>query len=238
MATTTNTAHYAQARNRFRHPLSRRSALGLLVLGSAVTLAGRGHAASNDQTPKPLRYLAYVDGSRSGTQDIDFVPRAHGFTAMSSLCIRLEALFVTLYRFQQSGEEDWKDGKLVAFEYVTNDDGDTSHVSAKRDGSDNFVVSGPNGQQTVPGNAICASFWNSEILNHPKIIVPQTGELATLSTRSLEQKSTKIARRTIQGSGYSFESFIDGALWFDERRRSLALTFEKKGHMIELVREA
>ena len=237
MGTTTNTTHCVQARDRFTYLLGRRRALGVFALGGAMALAGRGQAASNDQTPKPLRYLAYVDGSRSGTQNIDFVPRDQGFTAMSSLCIRLELAFVTLYRFQQSGEEDWKDGKLVAFEYITNDDGDTSHVAAKRDESGNFLVTSPTGQQTVPGDAIGASFWNSEILNHPHIVDPRTGELVTLSVQSQDQKSAKIARRTIQGSGYAFESFIKGDLWFDENRRSLALTFEKKGHMIELVRE-
>jgi uncharacterized protein DUF6134 len=228
----------AQAKHPFTYLVDRRRALGLLALGGAMTIAGRGQAATNDHIAQPLRYLAYVDGGRSGTHDIEFVPRERGFTVMSSLCIRLELAFVTLYRYQQSGQEDWKDGKLLAFEYVTNDDGDTSHVTAQRDESGNFVVNGQNGQRTVPGDAMAASFWNSGILNQSHIIDPQTGELATLSVRSLDQKSAEIARRTIRGNGYAFQTFIDGVLWFDEHRRSLALTFEKKRHKIELVREA
>lgn len=238
MEATMDTTHSAHGRDRHTHRLDRRRVLSMFALSGAMALAGRGHAASNDQTPKPLRYLAFVDGSRSGTQNIEFVPREQGFTVLSSLNIRVGLAFVTLYRFQQCGEEDWKDGKLIAFEYITNDDGDTSHVMAKRDESGNFLVTGPTGQRTVPGDAISANFWNDEILNHPHIIDPYTGELATLSARSLSQKSTRIARRTIQGRGYSFESFVNGALWFDKHRRSLALTFEKKGHRIELVREA
>jgi len=238
MGAATQTTQCAEPRDRLSHLLGRRRMLGVFALSGAMALAGRGEAASDDQTPKSLRFLAFVDGSRSGTQDIDFVPREHGFTAMSTLNIRLQLAFVTLYRFQQCGEEDWKDGKLIACEYITNDDGDTTHVSAKRDDSGNFVVTGPTGERTVPGDAIGASFWNKEILNHPHIIVPATGELATLSVQPLSQKSARIGRRTIQGSGFSFESFINGALWFDEHRRSLALTFERKGHRIEIVREA
>ena len=203
-----------------------------------MVIAGRGQAASSDGTSRPLRYLAYVDGNRSGIQDIEFVPREHGFTVMTSLCIRLELAFVTLYRLQQTGQEDWKDGKLLAFEYVTDDDGDTSHVTAQRDGSSNFLVISQNGQRTVPGDATSASFWNSGILEHPHIIDPQTGDLAALSVRSLEQKSAKIAGRTIYGSGYAFQTFIDGTLWFDEHGRTLALAFEKNRHKIALVREA
>ena len=238
MTSTTSWGNCGRAAQRLPYLLDRRRALGLLALGGAMAIAGRGRAASNDQMPKPLRYLAYVDGKRSGTQDIEFVPRERGFTVMSSLCIRLELAFVTLYRYQQTGQEDWKDGKLLGFEYITNDDGDTSHVTAQRDGSDNFSVTGQNGQRTVSGDAMAASFWNGAILDRPHIIDPQTGELATLSVRPLEQKSAKIARRTVHGNGYAFQTFIDGDLWFDEHRRSLALTFEKNRHKIELVREA
>lgn len=238
MTTTTNCGHCIQAKHRFSYLLSRRRALGLLALGGAMAVASRGQATSNERMPQPLRYLAYVDGSRSGTQDIEFVPREQGFTVMSSLCIRLELAFVTLYRFQQTGQEDWKDGKLLAFEYVTNDDGEISHVTAQRDGSGNFLVIGRNGQRTVPGDAISASFWNSGILSHSHIIDPVTGELAALSVRSLGQTSTKIARRAIHGSGYAFETFVNGALWFDQHHRSLALTFEQNRHKIELIREA
>ena len=237
MAVTTNTANGAQARDRFTFPLSRRRALGLLAAGGAMTFAGRGQAMANDQIPQTLHYQAFVDGSRSGTQDIEFVPREHGFTVMSSLSIRVDVLFVTVYRFQQSGQEDWKDGKLIAFEYITNDDGDSSYVRAKRDESGNFLVTGPTGEQTAPSDAICASFWNSGILNHPHIIDPRTGELVTLSVKTLKQKSTRIARRTIHGNGYAFETFVNGSLWFDEHRRSLALTFEKKGRTVALIRQ-
>jgi Family of unknown function (DUF6134) len=238
MGTTTNTSGRAQNSVRSTRPLSRRSTLGLLALGGTLAIAGRARSMPSAHPSQSLHYLVFVDRSRSGAQDVDFVPREGGFTAMSSLSIRMEVLFVTVYRFQQTGQEDWKDGKLVAFEYITNDDGDTSHVTGKRDDSGNFLVAGPNGQQTAPGDAICASFWNNGILHHPNIIDPQSGALATLSMRSLEQKSARIARRTVRGNGYAFESFISGAMWFDEHQRSLALTFEKKRHMIELVREA
>jgi Family of unknown function (DUF6134) len=238
MTSTTSCGNYGRAAQRLSYRLDRRRALGLLALSGVMATAGRGQAASNDPMLKPLRYLAYVDGDRSGIQDIEFVPRDRGFTVMSSLCMRLEFAFVTVYRYQKTGQEDWKDGKLLAFEFITNNDGKTSHVTAQRDGSDNFSVIGQNGQRTVPGDAVAASFWNGAILDRPHIIDPRTGELATLSVRSLEQKSAKIASRTIHGNGYAFQTYINGDLWFDEHQRSLALTFEKDRHKIELVREA
>lgn len=170
MTSTTSWENCGRAAERLPYLLERRRALGVLGLGGAMVIAGRGQAASNNQAPKSLRYLAYVDGSRSGIQDIDFVPRERGFTVMSSLCFRLEVAFVTIYRYQQTGQEDWKDGKLLGFEYITNNDGATSHVTAQRDGSDNFSVIGQNGQRTAPGDAMAASFWNGAVLDRPHII--------------------------------------------------------------------
>ena len=127
--------------------LGRREALRLTAAGAvgAVLRPRRLLAASRP----PLEFLVFVDGKRSGTYGVEFVPRADGFTALSAMSIRVEVAFITAYRYQQDGQEDWRDGRLVAFEYLTNDNGKTALVSARRDG-DSFVVKGPRGQASAP----------------------------------------------------------------------------------------
>jgi hypothetical protein len=215
--------------------LNRRQAFSVIA-GAGVTLIAR-HANADvvRAPPHPLRHQVFVDGTRSGTLNIEFVPRLHGFTVISSMSIRVEVLFVTAYRYQQDAQEDWERGRLVAFEYVTNDDGATSHVSARREG-DGFLVTGPNGNQRSEVGAAAPSFWNIDIVKRSLLVNPQSGEVVPLTIQPLKQQSVIIAHKSIHGHGYGFDTFVKGAAWFDSHHQLLAITFEKDGHKVEAIR--
>jgi hypothetical protein len=187
--------------------------------------------------PRPLHYRVFVNGSRSGVQSVDFVPQPQGFTAISALSIRVRVAFVTVYRYQQDGQEDWQNGTLAGFEYVTNDNGAVSRVVARRDG-DRFVVTGPNGEQTVPGNVNSAGFWYGGILRSSQLVDPQTAELFPLAVQPLAAPSVTIGGVTVHGRGYAMQTFLSGTVWYDQRQHMLAATFGKNGHKIELVHGA
>jgi Family of unknown function (DUF6134) len=217
--------------------ISRRAALGMLVAGGAGAMLMPGRALANAiQPPKrALHYIVYVDGNRSGSYGVEFVPREHGFTAISAMSIRVEVAFITAYRYQQDGQEDWENGKLAAFEYVTNDDGTTYLVAGTREG-DHLMVKGPGGAVTAPGDAMGAGFWNAGILGANQLVDPQTGVLTPLRVRKLSANTAQIAQQTIHGNGYALETYLNGAIWYDAEKHFLASSFFKEGHKIELRR--
>jgi hypothetical protein len=184
---------------------------------------------------QPLRYEAFVDGARSGTQAIDFVSRPNGFTATSALSISVTVALVTAYRYQQNGQQDWQNGMLVGFEYLTNDDGAVSRVAARRD-IDRFVVTGPRGEYAAPGNVNSSGFWYSGIVKCPQLVDPETGDLVPLSVQPLAAKSAKIARVAVHGHGYTVRTFLEGTVWYDAQELMLACSFARNGHQIEMLR--
>jgi hypothetical protein len=217
-----------------RRIVDRRAALRLVgASGAAILLAPSGLLAATP--PAPLQYLVFVDGKRSGTYTVEFVPRAQGFTAISAMSIRVEVAFITAYRYQQDGQEDWHDGKLVGFEYVTNDDGKTALVSAKR-GDENFIVTGPKSPGSAPGETMASGFWNHGILAARQLVDPQTAELVPLIVRALGDKTAKIAGATVHGVEFSVETFLKGTVWYDAHRHLLASSFIQDGHKVELRR--
>jgi hypothetical protein len=204
-------------------------------LGGAVIAAAPYRAFAAPLKPRAAEYLVFIDGKRSGTYTTEFVPRKGGFTATTSMSIRVDVLFVTAYRYQQDGQEDWDEGKLMGFDYVTNDDGKPFLVGAKRTG-DSFAVTGRNGQKTVPGDAMSSGFWNSGILKCRHLVDPQSAELVPLSVKPLAHKSATIAQTTIHGEGHSVDTFLKGTIWFDEHQHLLATSFVQDGHKVEMRR--
>ncbi len=218
----------------FCPPISRRAALRLTAAGAAGALL-MPHRLFAAVPERPLSYLVFVDGKRSGTYTVEFVPRGGGFTATSAMSIRVDIAFITAYRYQQDGQEDWHDGKLVAFEYVTNDDGKAALVNGKRD-ADKFVVKGPKSPGSAPGDAMSSGFWNHGILAARQLVDPQTAELVPLTVRDLGHRSAKVAGTTIHGDEYAVETFLKGTVWYDAHRHLLASSFTQDGHKVEFRR--
>lgn len=214
--------------------IDRRAALTLVAGGAAGTLLAprRLFAAPSD---RPLDYLVFVNGKRSGTYTVEFVPRVEGFTAVSAMSIRVELAFITAYRYQQDGQEDWRDGKLMGFEYITNDDGKPALVNGTRD-ADKFVVTGPKSPGFVPGDIMLAGIWNHGIIAASQLVDPQTAELVPLKVRDLGHRSAKIAGSPIQGTEYTFDTFLKGTVWYDAHRHLVGSSFVLDGHKVELRR--
>ena len=212
--------------------MTRRRALNMLAAGSAAAVLRPTGLFAATRMP-PQNYLVFVDSARSGTYNVEFVPRDGGFTATSAMSVRVEVAFITAYRYQQDGQEDWKDGKLVGCEYVTNDDGKPFLVNAKRDG-EKLVVTGPHGKNMAPGTVFPSGFWNHDILGASELIDPQTGELVPLHIRRLSAETAQIAKQSIHGLGYAFDTFLKGMIWYDAHGQLLATSFTQQGHKIEL----
>ena len=78
-------------------PFGRRRLIGALAVGGAVAAAAPYRAFAAPLKPRPAEYLVFIDGKRSGTYTTEFVPRKNGFTATTSMSIRVDVLFITAY---------------------------------------------------------------------------------------------------------------------------------------------
>jgi hypothetical protein len=220
--------------------ISRRRSLavvaGGLVAGMGAASAPRRAAAVPvGEIPPAINYNVFVDGDHSGSQHIVFVPRPQGFTATTHMSIRVEVMFVTAFRFHQIGDSDWQDGKPVAFEYITNNDGTPSTVMGKRAG-DTWTISGPGGAQTGVGSASPPGFWNRDIVLATTVVDPEKGVVVPFRAERLAESSTSIAGRTITGEGYAMNSFLVGQLWFGPDKSLLALIFDQQGHNVAVLK--
>lgn len=220
--------------------ITRRHTFGMaacgIVAGIGGALANRNAVAgpANGIRP-PVNYNIFVDGDHSGSQHVAFVSREQGVTATTHMSIRVEVMFVTAFRFHQIGDSDWSNGKPIAFEYVTNNDGTPTLVSGKRV-ADDWAISGPGGTYTATGSAMVPGFWNYEIVNATSVIDPEKGVVVPFSAVPLTETSTTVADQTITGEGYAMTSFLVGQLWFDPDRSLQALIFTQKGHTVAVVK--
>ncbi|MEM9682821.1 MAG: DUF6134 family protein, partial [Pseudomonadota bacterium] len=78
--------------------------------------------------------------------------------------VRVRVLLVTAHRELSQNEEVWKDGRLVSFNGVTQENGKKTVVTGEAEGS-KFVVEAPDGRKDAPASIFPNNPWTKNILN-------------------------------------------------------------------------
>ena len=133
--------------------LSRREAI-VLAGGGVVAVSLVNPAAAT--VPTDVRFDVYRKGSAIGTHVIRFSQTGGTLKVASQVDIQVKVAFITVYRYEQTGNDDWENDVLVRTRIQTNDDGnDTLVVAEARDGQ--LAVEGPAGSYTTQLGAMTDS---------------------------------------------------------------------------------
>jgi Family of unknown function (DUF6134) len=157
-------------------------------------------------------------GQRIGTHAIRFSSDAGFLRVESRLELTVKMAFITVYRYEQSGQDDWQDGTLVKTSIRTSDHGkDTLVVAQAQDGK--LLVDGPNGSYaTSLGSMTDLSFWNEAITQGPPLIDSQNGELIKIAVKPDATDVISVRGRDVAARRYTMAANKgrSGTVWYDD----------------------
>ncbi|MFK7915380.1 MAG: DUF6134 family protein [Pseudomonadales bacterium] len=169
-----------------------------LVLSALLAMSSA--LAASTETTEHLRFDIEFDGKRLGQHEFQVTQQENGKTKVVSIVeMRYRLAFVTLFRYQHSATEQWRDGCLTTLSSTTNDDGERYAVEGAQT-SEGFVVKHrlPKSEQERIAETCPASFayWQPEALQRSALINAQTGRLepvqvARTGTRQLGDVTTE-----------------------------------------------
>jgi Family of unknown function (DUF6134) len=160
------------------------AALFLLGIVTAVPTSAGTQAA-----PQTLEFDITREGDVVGHHRIDFRREGDKLVVHSELQIEIEALFLTIYRYQQTREEVWRNGKLVALTATADDDGTPHDIKGTAAPNGEIKMSSGKDRWTLPPESVPASYWNQSM-------VTQKGPLVdSLTGRLLRHGAVKLGRR-------------------------------------------
>ncbi len=131
--------------------------------------------------------------------------------------IEVKLLGVTAYAYALDASERWVDGRLVALDARSNDNGADAFARATREG-DALRVEGSQFSGLVPGNPATTSYWSPAFLERRTWISTQDGRPMNVSAQRQGSVSYPSAggavpaeRWTVGGDLAGLELFYDGA---------------------------
>jgi hypothetical protein len=134
----------------------------------ALLRSGLGAAASAclppvaraAELPPDLVFDVLLKGRRIGSHEVRFraEPDGGGFTVATAIDLAVKVALVTVYRYRQDAAERWRDGRLVASDVATDDDGERTAVRVREEGGALRVEGPRGGYATEPGTMTDLSF--------------------------------------------------------------------------------
>lgn len=94
--------------------------------------------------------------------------------------IQVRRLGFTVFRYEHTNNELWRDGQLVSLESKTFDDGDDEFASVRRNAGA-LVIDGSGYKGDAPANSAPTSYWNYETVSRPQWFSSQSGKLLNLT---------------------------------------------------------
>lgn len=177
-------------------------------------------------------------GKDFGYHKVTFDVSADGtMTATTDVELRAGLGPITVFKYELSSTETWKDSVLVGLEGMTNDDGKKKSVSASIEQGGLFV-DGSAFEGIAPKGIIPSSHWNIREAYSSQILSTESGQILDVDVTRIGREQISVGRETIDTTHYRLVSDLTVDLWYDDSNRWVKLGFEARGQQIDYVLES
>lgn len=192
----------------------------------------------NGWKPKPgdeIRFNVLRKGNPFGSHAVTF-ENGPDNTLIAKTEIDLKAGLgpLTVFRYDHSSSETWRNGELVAVEGEVNDDGKKHSMKATLKG-DAMDVQGTVFIGEAPADIIPASHWNYAQTQTSQLLSTEDGEIYNVAVTPKGRETIEAGGQTIEANRYFLQSNLNVDLWYDDEGRWVKLAFEARGQQIEYV---
>jgi hypothetical protein len=199
----------------------RRIDLGaMLLVGFLVAVAMSCPKADAAQAvPQTLDFDIAHAGDVVGHHRITFRQDGDKLVVHSELKIEVKVLFLTVYRYQQTRDEVWRNGKLIALASSADDDGTPRDIKGAAEPDGIRVTSGKD-SWTLPADSVPASFWNVSMVTEKGPLVDSlSGKIVAQKVVNLGQETVSAGGRDVTATHYRLEAKRPRDVWYDQSGR-------------------
>ena len=205
------------------------AALAAPAQSFALTIGEDPIAAYGEQ----IVFDVYRKGSQVGTHELTFRRDGGDIIAETRFEVSIKVLIVPVYSYLYTSTERWRDGKLVALNASTDDNGDLSTLSVKRENGA-LRLSGSGGEYTAPDGLYPTTHWNSGVKGSTQVINTITGKINDVELQRRDTAPVSTKHGEITATHYAYQGDLTTEVWYDDSGKWVKMRFPgKDGVMIE-----
>jgi Family of unknown function (DUF6134) len=224
------------ARRRVAGIVAARASLLLLAAG-AVTAVAPAVAQTQPTASAPQVYEYRVEHplyGDIGTYTNVIAQKGDTVEVESKLRVAVKLLGVVMHREEADRHEEWRDGRLIGFQGVTDTNGEKVAVSGEARNNE-FVISSPAGTVTAPETVRPSNPWSPRVVTGDLVMSTKSGKLIPVRITD-EQSEVKTATgRTEKLKQYEIDGDKRQFVWFDEQGVPVAFRSVERGTPVDFV---
>jgi hypothetical protein len=207
--------------------------LSVVLLATMLSVSGPEAAPT---LPQNLQFDIVREGAVVGHHQITFRQDGDKLVVHSDVKIKVKLLFFTVYRYKQTRDEVWRNGKLIALASRADDDG--THYDIKGTaGPKGIIITSGKLSWVLPPDSVPASYWNkSMVMGKGPLVDAQSGRVMNVKpVRIGEEKVVAGGKQTV-ATHYRIVAETPRDIWYDASGRWVKLrTAGEDGSVIEWV---
>lgn len=183
------------------------------LAGGILSLAGLSASAAVDQT---YRFEVLLNDRPIGEHRFEIDIAGEQKLVSSEAEFQVDFLVFTAYRYRHQSNEIFRDGCLQRLRSTTDDNGTRYAIDGSALG-DHFRVDRGEEVEQVEGCIKTFAYWDPSILEQPRLLNPQTGELEPVRVRRAGTEQVEVQGSQVSATRYELiteELAIE--LWYND----------------------
>jgi hypothetical protein len=164
---------------------------------------------------KHTTFAVMRNGEQIGTNTIEIARTGSQTTVDVSTHIAVTLAFVTVYRFDQTLNEEWSDSRLQSLRTRTDDNGSVHQTSAGRAG-EMFAVRADDRDSKAPAAVIPLDLWNPAVLTQTQVLDPSDGTLVPVKIVDHGEDGVPCGGQTVRAHHYTITTNYSQDVWYDK----------------------
>ncbi len=197
------------------------------ILAALLALPLLATTQPADASIRPSTQLGFRilrNGDQIGQERLRFKKNGSTEKVTSKIDIVYRVAFIPVYRFTQTVDETWRDGRLVAMRAHTDDDGTHHHV-AVTDRGDELMVDADGKRRAAPPSIIPASLWNMAVLRHNTLLDTTDGDALPITVSNRGTDTIRVNGERVTAYHYHISGALDRDLWYNRAGRLVRVQF-------------
>ncbi|HLY07130.1 MAG TPA: DUF6134 family protein [Rhizomicrobium sp.] len=187
-------------------------------IGTAVLAAGVAASAQADPDGAPIDFAIMRNGAQIGTDKIRFGHDGAETTVENDTHVAVGLAMLILYRYDQSENERWADGRLVALNAKTNDNGKEHHITANaKDGK--LVIRTDDKMTEAPPTAVPLSLWNPALVASGVALDPEDGTVQPIKVLDRGEERLLVQGKERPAHHYQIVTGFPQDVWYDDNNQ-------------------
>lgn len=190
--------------------------LAAAAVGCAIMPAATG-GVHGDVPKKVYTYTVHHPTHGDiGTYQNSIVDNGAEVSVRNKIRVMVKVLLVVAHRESTDSHEVWRNGRLVSFSGVSEENGKKTVVTGEAEGS-KFHVETPSGPKEAPAGVYPNNPWSKSILKASVLLGTKSGKLYHVHADAGVPREIKLGDKTVKTQYFKVDGDAKYELWFDDR---------------------